>query len=84
MVALFIPDFRLLSVDKRTQTSEFNHLTMENKVLSAALYIVFILTLGKVRSFNLDIDSAVIYGGQDQSGLFGYTVATHSYNGQKW
>ena len=84
VVALFIPDFRLLSVDKRTQTSEFNHLTMENKVISAALYIVFILTLGKVSSFNLDIESAVIYGGPDQSGLFGYTVATHSYNGQKW
>ena len=57
---------------------------MENKVLSAALYIVFILAFGKVSSFNLDIESAVIYGGPDQSGLFGYTVATHSYNGQKW
>ena len=57
---------------------------MENKVLSAALNIVFILTLRKVSSFNLDIKSAVIYGGPDQSELFGYTVATHSYNGQKW
>lgn len=57
---------------------------MENKVLSVALHIVFILTLRKVSSFNLDIESAVIYGGPDHSGLFGYTVATHSYNGQKW
>jgi len=57
---------------------------MENKVPSAALYIVFILTLGKVSSFNLDIESAVIYGGPDRSELFGYAVATHSYNGQKW
>ena len=57
---------------------------MENKVLSVALHIVFILTLRKVSSFNLDIESAVIYGGPDHSGLFGYTVATHSYNGKKW
>lgn len=57
---------------------------MENKVLSVALHIVFILTLRKVSSFNLDIESAVIYGGPDQNGLFGYTVATHSYNGKKW
>lgn len=57
---------------------------MENKVLSAALNIIFILTLGKVSSFNLDVKSPVIYGGPDQSELFGYTVATHSYNGQKW
>lgn len=57
---------------------------MENKVPLAALYIVFILTLGNVSSFNLDIESAVIYGGPDQSELFGYTVATHSHNGQKW
>ena len=57
---------------------------MENKVLSATLYVVFILTLGNVSSFNLDIESAVIYGGSDESELFGYTVATHSYNGKKW
>jgi len=57
---------------------------MENKVASAALCIAFILTLGKVSSFNLDTESAVIYNGPDQSELFGYTVATHSYNGQKW
>ena len=69
---------------RELKTPESNHLTMENKVLSAALYIVFILTLGKVSSFNLDLESAVIYDGPDQSELFGYSVATHSYNGQKW
>lgn len=57
---------------------------MANNVASAALCIAFILTLGKVSSFNLDTESAVIYDGPDQSELFGYTVATHSYNGQKW
>lgn len=57
---------------------------MKNKVLSAALIYLFILTLRKVSGFNLDIKSAVLYEGPVQSDLFGYTVATHSYNGRKW
>ncbi|XP_078376333.1 integrin alpha-4-like isoform X2 [Oculina patagonica] len=57
---------------------------MKNKVLTAGLIYLFILTLGKVSGFNLDIKSAVLYEGPVQSDLFGYTVATHSYNGRKW
>lgn len=57
---------------------------MESKVLSGAFIYLFILALGKVSGFNLDIKSAVVYEGPVQSDLFGYTVATHSYNGKKW
>lgn len=57
---------------------------MESKVLSGALIYLFILALEKVSGFNLDIKSAVVYEGPVQSDLFGYTVATHSYNGKKW
>lgn len=61
-----------------------NFTTMEHKLLTTAIHFLFILTLGKVFAFNLDMNSAVIYEGPVQSDLFGYAVATHSYNGQKW
>ena len=57
---------------------------MENKLLSAAIIFSFILILEKASCFNLDIKSAVVYEGPADSDLFGYTVATHSYNGRKW
>lgn len=57
---------------------------MELRPSTNVLHFAFILTLGKVFAFNLDVKSPVIYDGPAESDLFGYTVATHSYNGQKW
>lgn len=57
---------------------------MELRPSTNVLHFAFILTLGKVFAFNLDVKSPVIYDGPAESDFFGYTVATHSYNGQKW
>lgn len=57
---------------------------MELRLLTNTLHFASILTLGKVFAFNLDVKSAVTYDGPAESDLFGYSVATHSYNGQKW
>ena len=60
------------------------HFTMENKPLSIVLNYLFVFTLATVSGFNLDAESPVIYEGPSQSELFGYAVATHSYNGKQW
>jgi len=60
------------------------HLIMERKLLSTVLNYLFILTIGTVSAFNLDTESSVVYEGPFQSELFGYSVATHSYDGKQW
>ena len=57
---------------------------MKSKWISTVLYYLFISTIGKVSGFNLDSKSPVIYEGPPQSELFGYSVATHAYDGKQW
>lgn len=59
-------------------------LIMERKLLSTVPNYLFILTIGTVSAFNLDTESSVVYEGPFQSELFGYSVATHSYDGKQW
>ena len=57
---------------------------MENKLLWAFIHYLSILPIGGVFGFNMDTKSPMVYEGPLQSELFGYSVATHSYDGKQW
>ena len=47
------------------------------------LVIIIVQLLGLVTAFNIDVDSVVVYKGEEDS-LFGFSVASHRDQGNGW
>ena len=47
------------------------------------LVIIIVQLLGQVTAFNIDVDSVVVYKGEEDS-LFGFSVASHRDQGNGW
>ena len=59
-------------------------LWQNSKTMAAVISLVTIIAhIGLVTAFNIDVDSVVVYKGEQDS-LFGFSVASHRDQGNGW
>ena len=65
---------------KDSSSWQYNSMTMATVI---KLVIIIVQLLGLVTAFNIDVDSVVVYKGEEDS-LFGFSVASHRDQGNGW
>ena len=66
---------------KDSSSWQYNNMTMATVI---KLVIIIVVQLGGlVTAFNIDVDSVVVYKGEEDS-LFGFSVASHRDQGNGW